>query len=98
MKVVALEELKDRLGDYVRLAHAGEDVLLTDRGEVVAELRRADRTTLATEVEPGLLALAAKGGVLLGARNQAALYPQLARLTAAQSALALLAAERRMAA
>lgn len=94
MKVVGIEEIKDRLGEYVRLLPAGEDVLLTDRGEVVAEIRRADRSPLANERAAGLAALAARGGVVLGAKNEAELYPQLARLTEAQSALALLAEER----
>ena len=94
MKVVGIEEIKDRLGEYVRLLDAGEDVLLTDRGEVVAEIRRADESMLAIADAPGLAALAARGGVLLGARNEAERYPQLARLTEAQSALALLAEER----
>lgn len=38
MRSVAIEQLKDRLGEYVRLADAGETVLVTDRDRVVAEL------------------------------------------------------------
>ena len=94
MKVVGIRELKDHLSEYVRLVTAGEELLLTDRGEVVAELRRADQSTVATEVDPGLTALAGRGGVLLGAGNEAELYPQLARLMEAQSALEFLAEER----
>jgi antitoxin (DNA-binding transcriptional repressor) of toxin-antitoxin stability system len=37
MRSVAIEQLKDRLGEYVRLAAAGEVVLVTDRDRVVAE-------------------------------------------------------------
>lgn len=41
MKTVGIKELKNRLSEYVRLAAAGERVLVTDRGKVVAELREA---------------------------------------------------------
>jgi len=39
MKVVGIKELKNKLSEYVRLAKAGEIVLISDRGDVVAELR-----------------------------------------------------------
>ena len=38
MKSVGLKVLKNRLSEYVRLAAAGETVLVTDRDRVVAEL------------------------------------------------------------
>lgn len=38
MRVVGLKVLKNRLAEYVRLAAAGERVLVTDRDRVVAEL------------------------------------------------------------
>lgn len=38
MRAVGIRELKDRLSEYVRLAAAGEVVLVTDRDRVVAEL------------------------------------------------------------
>ena len=38
MRVVGLKVLKNRLSEYVRLAAAGERVLVTDRDQVVAEL------------------------------------------------------------
>lgn len=41
MKTVGIKELKNKLSEYVRLAAAGERVLVTDRGKVVAELREA---------------------------------------------------------
>ena len=37
MKAVNLRELKNRLGGYVREVRAGEVILVTDRGVVVAE-------------------------------------------------------------
>lgn len=40
MRAVGIRELKDHLSEYVRLASAGEVVLVTDRDRVVAELVR----------------------------------------------------------
>jgi antitoxin (DNA-binding transcriptional repressor) of toxin-antitoxin stability system len=39
MRSVGLKVLKNRLSEYVRMAAAGETVLVTDRDRVVAELR-----------------------------------------------------------
>jgi antitoxin (DNA-binding transcriptional repressor) of toxin-antitoxin stability system len=39
MHAVGIRELKNRLSHYVRLVRAGQSVLVTDRGSVVAELR-----------------------------------------------------------
>lgn len=44
MKAVGLRELKNRLSAYVRQVRAGEGVLVTDRGQVVAELGPPGRT------------------------------------------------------
>ena len=38
MQSVGIKTLKNRLSQYVRAAAAGETVLVTDRGQVVAEL------------------------------------------------------------
>lgn len=38
MRAVGIRELKNRLSEYLRLVRAGERVLVTDRGEVIAEL------------------------------------------------------------
>lgn len=38
MTEVGIKALKNRLSEYVRAAAAGETVLVTDRGKVVAEL------------------------------------------------------------
>ena len=39
MKSVGVKQLKSRLSEYLRLVRNGEIVLVTDRDEVVAELR-----------------------------------------------------------
>ncbi|MFZ5469888.1 MAG: type II toxin-antitoxin system Phd/YefM family antitoxin [Myxococcota bacterium] len=43
MKAVGIKQLKARLSEYVRLVKSGETVLVTERDEVVAELRPAHR-------------------------------------------------------
>jgi antitoxin (DNA-binding transcriptional repressor) of toxin-antitoxin stability system len=64
MKVVGIKQLKARLSEYIRLAKAGETVLVTERDEVVAELRPSRRQTpIADRLEDLLDALAASGEV-----------------------------------
>jgi len=41
MKSVGIRELKARLSEYVRQVRHGQSLLVTDHGEVVAELRPA---------------------------------------------------------
>ena len=43
MKAVGVKQLKARLSEYLRLAKAGETILVTEREEVIAELRPARR-------------------------------------------------------
>jgi antitoxin (DNA-binding transcriptional repressor) of toxin-antitoxin stability system len=43
MKTVGVKQLKARLSEYLRLVRSGEVVLVTDRDEVVAELRPTSR-------------------------------------------------------
>jgi len=74
---------------------SGESVLVTDRGEVVAELAPPGHGTADGEVPTALLALAKRGFATLGGAGDAGLYPSLPRkrkctFTAAQ----LLEAER----
>jgi len=65
MKVVGVKELKAKLSEYLREVKRGEVVLVTDRDEVVAELRAARRGPGAPgEVEETLDALAEAGEVL----------------------------------
>jgi prevent-host-death family protein len=94
MKSVGVRELKNRLSEYLRDVRAGERVLVTDRGEVVAELAPPGHSP-DPDVPAALLALARRGLVTLGAQSEERTYPPLPRrrkrkLTAAQ----LLDAER----
>ena len=89
MKTVGVRELKNRLSEYIRQVRSGESVLVTDRGEVVAELSPPGHAPADRDVPPALLALAKRGLATLGAPADAALYAALPRkrkrkLTAAQ--------------
>jgi antitoxin (DNA-binding transcriptional repressor) of toxin-antitoxin stability system len=67
MKAVGIRELKARLSHYLREVQAGEIVLVTDRGEVVAELRQPGGLPVAESPEErAVRALVARGGLLLG--------------------------------
>ena len=69
-----MRELKDKLSEYVRIARGGESVLVTDRGEVVAELRAVTGTLPAEVLDPDREALRRRGGVRLGGKNDPSLY------------------------
>lgn len=89
MKTVGVRELKNRLSEYLRQVRSGETVLVTDRGEVVAELTPPGYGTAQGDVAPGLRALAKRGLATLAATGDASVYPSLPRtrrrkLTAAQ--------------
>jgi antitoxin (DNA-binding transcriptional repressor) of toxin-antitoxin stability system len=90
MKSVGVRELKNRLSEYLREVRAGERVLVTDRGEVVAELSPpGQQGGRDSDVPAALLSLARRGLATLGAPGEAAIYPALPRrrrrkLTAAQ--------------
>lgn len=94
MKAVGLRELKNRLSEYVRQVRSGEGVLVTDRGEVVAELSLPGQASVEHAVPSGLVALARRGLMTLGAPNTSALYPALPRLLPRQRAAQLLDEER----
>jgi prevent-host-death family protein len=64
--VVGARELKTRLGTYLRRVREGRTVLVTDRGEPVAELRPVPRDT---NVPAALLKLASKRAVTLPVRT-----------------------------
>ncbi len=96
MKTVGVRELKNRLSEYIRRVRSGEGVLVTDRGEVVAELTAPGTGTGAdASVPPGLVALARRGGLTLGAPGAANVYPALPRKRRRGRGAAQLLAEER---
>jgi antitoxin (DNA-binding transcriptional repressor) of toxin-antitoxin stability system len=89
MKSVGVRELKNRLSEYLREVRSGERVLVTDRGEVVAELGPPGQGGREPDVPAALLALARRGLATLGAPGDSTVYPALQRrkrrkVTAAQ--------------
>ncbi len=94
MKTVGLRELKNRLSEYVREVRSGEGVLVTDRGEVVAELVPPGPATHGRGVPSGLVALAKGGRLTLGLNNEGVAYPKLSRLLKRNRASELLDEER----
>lgn len=95
MRTVGIRELKNSLSEYLRRVRSGESVLVTDRGEIVAELIPPGLGSSEPSVPAGLLALARRGLATLGSAGDASLYRALPRkerrkLTSAQ----LLDAER----
>jgi len=79
MKTVGVRELKNSLSEYLRRVRSGESVLVTDRGEVVAELAPPGDVSAETSLPPGVLALARRGLATVGSAPDAALYRALPR-------------------
>jgi antitoxin (DNA-binding transcriptional repressor) of toxin-antitoxin stability system len=63
MRAVGIKSLKNRLSEYVRLAAAGETVLVTDRDQVVAQLGPPDAVR-SSAVADALLADAVREGLV----------------------------------
>jgi antitoxin (DNA-binding transcriptional repressor) of toxin-antitoxin stability system len=64
VKAVGVKQLKGRLSEYLRLVRGGETILVTDRDEVVAELRPALRRAAPRESLDELLESLAESGEL----------------------------------
>jgi antitoxin (DNA-binding transcriptional repressor) of toxin-antitoxin stability system len=83
MRAIDIETLRNKLGEYIRLAAAGEIVLVTDRERIVAELRTPSAGP-AEMVPDTLLAAAVRGGLI----TPAALPPEPPPATTPVSPLA----------
>jgi prevent-host-death family protein len=91
MREVGIRKLKNRLSEYIRLAREGEMVLVTDRGEVVAELRAAEPVSELEREYPALAEMARKGLVRLPLKpNGPDAYPLLPSVTPPGTAAKLL--------
>jgi hypothetical protein len=93
MKSVGIRELKNHLSEYIRLVRQGEEIYVTDRGEVVAELRQPGQYS-AESPYPELLRLARQGKLRLGAPNYPDVYPRLEAVLPIDEAAKLLDEER----
>ena len=72
MRTVGLKILKNKLGEYVRLAAAGETVVITDRGRAVAEIvppRKESESVIERGVREGWIRPAKKPFQPLPPRN-----------------------------
>jgi prevent-host-death family protein len=79
MKTVGVRDLKNKLSEYLRRVRLGESVLVTDRGEVVAELLPPGQGRSDPSVPAGLQSLAKRGLLTLGSPAGTDLYPPLVR-------------------
>ena len=79
MKTVGVRDLKNKLSEYLRRVRLGESILVTDRGEVVAELQPPGQRQGDPSVPAGLQSLVKRGLLTLGAPAGTDLYPVLAR-------------------
>src|SRR5262245_37976395 len=61
MKTVGVRDLKNRLSEYLRQVRAGDSILVTDRGEVIAEITAPGHQALDPGVPPGLADMARRG-------------------------------------
>jgi prevent-host-death family protein len=95
MRTVGVRELKNRLSEYLRQAKSGEGVLVTDRGQVVAELTPPGHGATDASVPAGLLALARRNLLTIGAPGATGLYPRLPRARRRQRTAAQLLQEER---
>jgi antitoxin (DNA-binding transcriptional repressor) of toxin-antitoxin stability system len=92
MKEVGIRELKNRLSEYIRQVREGEVIMVTDRGEVVAELRLpAEPENELLRKYPGLAEMARKVLVRLPLKpNGPGAYPRLPSVTPPGTAARLL--------
>ena len=94
MTSVGIRELKTRLSSYVRRVRRGEVIRVTDRGEVVAELRPPSSAHRVPVELAGLHDLASRGILRLGKSNRGVRYPRSPVRLPEGSAKAALDAER----
>lgn len=73
MRTIGIRELKAQLSKVLRDVQSGEVILVTDRGRVVAEVRRPDASAwAASPTERAIARLAATGELRVGERSSAA--------------------------
>jgi len=94
MKAVGIRELKNRLSEYVREVRRGEEVRVTHRGEVVAELRPPYHYRAEEGLHPGLLELLRQGTARRIVANDPALYPRFERTSSGVTSQELLDQDR----
>ncbi len=94
MKTIGIRELKATLSRVLRDVSDGETVLVTDRGRVVAELRRPDAAQWVVSPEERALARLASEGNLRVAERLNSPYQRSPITSPAGTARVLLDADR----
>ncbi len=86
MKAVGVRELKAQLSRYLRDVQAGETVLVTDRGRVIAELRKPGSAppAMETELERRLRHLAERVPLRIGEPHDRSIYLNKPKLSQPQ--------------
>jgi len=79
MKTVSVRDLKNKLSEYLRHVRHGESILVTDRGEVIAELMPPGQGQADPSVPVGLQSLIKRGFLAAGSAAGKGLYPSLPR-------------------
>jgi antitoxin (DNA-binding transcriptional repressor) of toxin-antitoxin stability system len=85
VKAVSVRELKNRLSALLREVATGETVVVTNRGRVVAELRRPSVEVLQSPAEQALGRLVAEGVLTIGLPHDPASYQRTGVRLAGQS-------------
>lgn len=81
MYAVGIRELKNRLSEFLRLVRAGERILVTDRGEVIAEIGPPGEGAPEEEIPPKLREMIRRGLATRAAPRKdhtVAFFPRLA--------------------
>lgn len=94
MRAVGLRELKNHLSEYVKKVRRGDEILVTDRGTVVAMLSKPRVAPRSRDPQAALEELARREELRLGTASSAELYPRLQALGKPGLAAQLLTAER----
>ena len=94
MRAVGIRELKNRLSEYLRMVRGGEDILITDRGEVIAELRQPGQGALRETPYSQLVQYARGGKARLGLKNRPDLYSPVTKVFSKHAITKLLNEER----
>ena len=94
MKTVGVKELKNNLSAYLRMIHAGYVILITDRNQVVAEMREPIAAGPSPSQNPLLTLWIQEGKIKAPVENKKWTYPVSHLQTKEGTALRLLNEDR----
>ena len=69
MNTVGIKELKNRLTHYMRLARAGEEIIVTDRDKPIALIQKIEMINQPRSEEAILARLASEGSITLAKKG-----------------------------